>query len=554
MKLRNYFLLLCLLLAACVQVDVDRLLENEPTDEIPQPVVESEEETAVNPTAESDTTSSESESPPAVEGDLTIRVDAQRDVRSISPLIYGMSGATPAHSAELSLGLNSWGGNPSSRYNWELGNAWNAGSDWFYRNGNYGFHDGSASDMFFEEAAAANMDVRLAVPTLGWVAKDDHNDTCSFPNADGSCGNANNANCNNPTVVADPTLANVQSSPESIQNWIRHIQTQGYDLRFVAMDNEPELWGITHYDVHPNCTTYAEILDQYVNYATAVREVAPDVELTGPTTCCWYFYWNSAAGDGDKASHDNQDFIPWFLDQMRTHEETNGDRILDVLDIHYYPANVYNNEVDSATAALRLRSTRSLWDPSYSDESWIDEPIYLIPRMKDLIDTHYPDTPLAISEWNWGADETMNGALAVADVLGIMGREEIYFAAYWRVPVLQSPGFYAFKMFTNFDNQGTRFGDTSVWAQSDNLDRVSSFAAVDSTTGKLHLMLINKQPGQAETVTLDVAGFEAAETAVLYQYSGGAEGITETAVSLDETGNTVTLPAYTISLLVLDPQ
>ena len=48
-------------------------------------------------------------------------------------------------------------------------------------------------------------------------------------------------------------------------------------------------------------------------------------------------------------------------------------RTLDILDIHYYPqaSGVTSNKTDAATAALRLRSTRSLWDPTYTDESWI---------------------------------------------------------------------------------------------------------------------------------------------------------------------------------------
>ena len=40
-------------------------------------------------------------------------------------------------------------------------------------------------------------------------------------------------------------------------------------------------------------------------------------------------------------------------------------------------------------------------------------------RMNQLIEAYYPGTRLGISEWNFGADETMNGALAIADVLGM---------------------------------------------------------------------------------------------------------------------------------------
>jgi len=49
----------------------------------------------------------------------------------------------------------------------------------------------------------------------------------------------------------------------------------------------------------------------------------------------------------------------------------------------------------ASTQALRLRSTRSLWDPSYTDESWIGEPVRLVPRMHDWVSANYAGTKLA---------------------------------------------------------------------------------------------------------------------------------------------------------------
>jgi len=69
----------------------------------------------------------------------------------------------------------------------------------------------------------------------------------------------------------------------------------------------------------------------------------------------------------------------------------------------------------ASTAALRLRSTRSLWDPSYVDESWIPIP-YAHPRMRDWGD-ELPWDKARVSEYNWGGLEHINGALAQADVL-----------------------------------------------------------------------------------------------------------------------------------------
>ena len=113
--------------------------------------------------------------------------------------------------------------------------------------------------------------------------------------------------------------------------------------------------------MHPTCSTYEEILLKYLEYATAIREVAPDAELMGPVMCCWFDYWGTAPGPADSS---DEDFLGWFLRHVREHDEANGRRTLDVVDVRYYPqADVVNDRVDAETAALRLRSTRSLYDP-----------------------------------------------------------------------------------------------------------------------------------------------------------------------------------------------
>lgn len=481
---------------------------------------------------------------------VTITVDSAQNVHPISPYIYGLSGAEANTRAALRPTVNSWGGNTSTRYNWQLGNAWSAARDWGYRNGNYNYHGSAALQEFVEEAQADGADVRVAVPTLGWVAKNDDINTCSFPLADGSCGDADKATCEKPGLTADPTTTSVQSDVASVEALVRDLQRRNLNVRFFAMDNEPELWGITHYDVHPECTTYQEIRDRYLQYAGAIRALAPEAELLGPVTCCWYFYWNSAAGSADKIKNGNTDFLPWFLQQVRAHDERRGVRTLDVLDIHYYPADLYNDKADPQTAAHRLRSTRALWDATYTDESWINTPIQLIPRMKQLIDANYPGLKLGITEWNFGADGTTNGALAIADVLGIYGREDLYLANYWRAPEFGSPGFFAFKLYRNYDDNGGSFGDTSIHAESSAPEKVTAYAATDSATKRTTIMLINKDPENSTTAALRLGGIPAGN-ATLYRYSEAAPtAITKAQVSLAE--NTLDLPPYSISLLVLE--
>ena len=59
---------------------------------------------------------------------VTISVDASRDRRPINPEIYGVAHASGAELADLNVPLNRWGGNNTSRYNWQL-NADNRGND-----------------------------------------------------------------------------------------------------------------------------------------------------------------------------------------------------------------------------------------------------------------------------------------------------------------------------------------------------------------------------------------------------------------------------------------
>ena len=472
---------------------------------------------------------------------VIVVIDAARDRQPISPLIYGVSGASPEILQGLQPTLNSWGGNPATRYNWQIGNAWNAGSDWFYRNGDYGV-TGNAMTQFISNSLSVSATLRVVLPTLGWVAKDTNNATCSFPD----CGNAHGATCEQPLEIANPARANVSTTLPALLKWVAQLAD---DVRFFAMDNEPELWGYTHYDVHPTCTTYDEILNKYLEYAAAVRAVAPQAELLGPMTCCWYFYWNSAAGEGDKAAHNNADFLPWFLQQVKAHDRRSGTRSLDVLDIHFYPEGLYNDQADADTAARRLRATRSLWDGTYIDESWISQPIALIRRMRQIIDANYPGLKFGLSEWNFGADQTMNGALAIADVLGILGREDVYLAAYWMYPPLNSPGYFAFKLYSNYADDGSRFDGDSISAQVKLDDAVRAYAAFDEALGRVQIMLINTSPRHDYLTQLDLNNLPNFNTVTQYRYSA-AQPDRLVANPIEWSGQ-IDLPAYSITLLVL---
>lgn len=484
-------------------------------------------------------------------GILGINIDVTANVHAISPLIYGMASAPDVnYMQDAGVTVNRWGGNHNSRYNWKIGAA-NRDADWYFENFDKGDDNGEAVITFAQENAAANARTILTIPMLDWVAKD--NDSYSYsvakygPQQDVDPWNpdaGNGIKLDGTPVENDPNDASVpaRSQPRVgdpantvyMSEWIQYLQDNGITIDFYAMDNESDIWGETHRDVHPDESNYDELYDKFIEYATMVKSIIPDAQITGPVSCCWWYYWNSQAGPDDKAAHGDVDFLPWFLQNVKAHDDATGQRTLDVLDIHYYPTEVVfvPDETSPEKNAMRLRATRSLWDETYKDEGWIGERgqdatqtqpnpnyVYLIPRMKVLIEDYYPGTKLAITEWNFGAEETLNGALAICDVLGIFGREYLYLANYWTHPEETEPGYQAFKLYGNYDGSGGKFGDTSVMATTSDTSKLTAYAALSSDTQELTLVVINKHPEIDYTTTINIAGYTPEKNAEVYQYS-----------------------------------
>jgi len=492
-------------------------------------------------------TSDDATEPASAPGDVVeVRISVDGAGDEISPLIRGLNGdLDAAQMRDVGITVNSWGGNPTTRFNYMIGHAWNAARDYEYRNVNYTESEADAFRAFVDLNEEAGVASRAVVPTLGWIAKDDDSAHCSFPDSNGGCQGAPEAECESPGPIADPRDTSIESTPQMVADWIDGVLGEGRDVQFLSMDNEPELWGYTHYDVHPECTTYEEVLDKYLTYARALRAVAPDAQLMGPVMCCWYDFWGGGPGAADGSTND---FLRWFLENVRAADEELGQRTLDVVDLHYYPqSDVFNDNVDPETNELRLRSTRSLWDPEYVDESWIDQPINFLPRVMSTIEEAYPGTPLFISEWNFGAEESMNGALVIADVLGLFGREGVYAATYWRSPEPGSPGYMAMKMHGNYDGAGTAFEGRTVPVELADVTSVSAFAALSESGDVLRIMLINKSPETAATLSLRLGGHDAAGSSQRWTYGSESAGaIVTDSVSTVEP---FTVPASSIVVL-----
>lgn len=530
---------------------------------------------------------------------ITINVDASLDRHAIDPRIYGSSWATAAQIQNMGLTLNRWGGNAMSRYNWIYSTA-NRCKDYFFYNipdevsQEFDPATGGSADDFIKLTRNAGAEPVMTIPMLSLLPKD-RMKRCSFPtstfigqeeiigppNEPIECGNGrlldgNPAPQSGPRIITAPDPNNISTSyPLSHQgNWVQHmIDTWGAaptGVRHYSLDNEWSLWSADHWDVHPDGASYDEVWEKMRDLGVIIRGKDPNAILTAPEEWGWSGYFMSGLDQenfgtpqegADRAAHGNVAYIDWILQQAAAYEAANNVRILDVLTVHFYPqkGEFWSGDVSTEMQERRNRSTRSLWDPDYVDESWIGgtEPapgarVRLIPRLKEWVANHYPGTKIGITEYNWGAfnvEDHINGATSQADILGIFGREGLDVGIRWGTPAVGSMTANAFRMYRNYDGAGSRFGNTSVRATVPSPDDVSAFAAERSVDDTLTVMIVAKRLTGDTPVTVNLANFAPGQTIQRWQLTS-TNTITQLA-SLAPTGSSIalTVPAQSITLL-----
>ncbi len=516
---------------------------------------------------------------------ITVNVDAAASRHTIDSRIYGAAWATSAEITSLGLTLNRWGGNAMSRYNWVFDTA-NRCKDYYFFNIPNGGSNGASADTFISMTHSAGAEPVMTIPMLSLLPKDAVK-RCSFPQSlyasqeefsccePITCGNGrvqegNGIVGDGPRILgaADPNSIST-SYPLSHQgDWVQHMITTHAatgGVHYYSLDNEPGLWSFDHWDVHPSGTTYDEVWAKMSELGAIIRAKDASAVITGGEEWGWSGYFQSGLdmenGDGgDAAAHGGEAYYDWLLDQFHQYEIAHGTRILDVFTAHFYPQSgeFWSGDTSPTMQNLRNRSTRSLWDPNYVDESWIGDTevggakVRLIPRLKEWVANHYPGTLVGITEYNWGDIDHINGATTQADILGIFGREALDVGVRWEAPGTNTFEGSAFRIYRNYDGSGAKFGDTSVSASGPNPDNVAVFASQRSSDNALTIMLIAKTLTGNTPATVNLAGFNYAGTVQRWQLTSASRNIAHlTDLAIATPSVPLTLPAQSITLLVI---
>src|SRR5580658_2906164 len=523
-----------------------------------------------------------------VQAAIQVMVDALSDRHAISPYVYGVNFPSDAgYITDSGTTLVRWGGDASTRYNWKNFDT-NAANDYYYINRPMGSAPlYSDSTQFIPNVAAAGGSPLMTIGMLPWAAKDatsysfsvtKYGTQCATDPYNSDAGNGVKTDCATDVTGNDPNDADIPlldgppagGDPAGSvyrDQWVTALAAAfgNGTPHFYDMDNEIDIWGGTHRDVHPNPTAYNEMRDTFITEARGVKTWDPQAIRFGPVSCCWWFYWNGANGN-DKNAHGGVDLLPWWVNEVYWSDEIAGARSVDVLDIHAYPDAPDN--LSSMTLAQQqaaaLRIFRDYWDPTYvSESSTINQPWttqiqplktipFRIPRIRAMLNMIYPGTPMSITEWNaaFAGESDFSTALADADAWGILGRERVTYATRWTATDSTNPAYQTLKLYRNYDGQHSTFGTTSISA-THNADPnlFSVYAALSPTGTTMTLLVVNKDPANPAQVGFTLSNFT---PSAFKAYTLSQAAPTSIVAGGSQSWNaTQTFAAYTATLLVI---
>ena len=553
--------------------------------------------------------------PPDDPGPAAIRftLNSGENVKAISPWIYGSNSANIAART-----FDRSGGNRMTGYNWE-NNASNAGSDW-YHHSDYGLvgnqsnaPPGSAVRSMITGAGTSGRAALVTVPMAGYVAADGNGTVDESQVAPSSRWKKVEAKKTTiypgAPLLTTPNKSDGYVFTDEFVHWAEEFKQDDQPIWY-SLDNEPGLWGEalptgwqsgdpprpwenppypgiqpssggrTHPLIHPSAPTFSEMRNKTIAHASAIKEVNPNALVFGGVGFGWseFVSMQLASDQVTSPSHPGGDqsgemhYNEYLLQQVRQAEIAQGRKLMDVLDLHWYPeaqgggVRIIDNNNSAAVVAARVQAPRSLWDPTYTETSWISQwgtwvgspgnpgPIRLLPRVQRDIDDFNPGTKIALTEYNYGGGNHVSGAVAQADVLGIFGREAVFAANYWDLDGATNYINAAFNMYRNFDGEGGKFGDISIDADTSQNADSAVYASIDSTDPNRMVVVAINRTANPITTGISITHDRIFDHAEVYRLTSNSPNIIRhTDIALDLLNAfQYTLPGYSVTTLVLN--
>lgn len=513
----------------------------------------------------------ESESSGSYDLEVNVSTDGYR--REISPYIYGVNSdfRTEEYLYDATAGSARQGGNRFSGYNWET-NYSNAGRDWLHNSDQYLVDfdkelqaiPGGPAIEFAQEAAAKKVPYKITtVQMAGYVSADDDGEVTEDQIAPSERWLEVRARKGSEFLMTPDTTDDYVYIDEYVNYLVETLGDASTATGYQAynLDNEPSLWSSTHSRMHPDKVTCEEIVTKSIDYSSAIKDVDPKAEIFGLALygVGAYVSFNSAP-DWSEHSDEYDWFISYYLDEMRKAEEEHGKRLVDVIDVHYYSeakgqCRVTECEDYTHTECVeaRLQSPRTLYDPMYIENSWIGNSFQgylpILPKLNESIEEYYPGTKLALTEYNFGGGDHISGAVAEADALGVFASNGVYVSNLWAINSDFTYQLAAIDLYTNYDGNGSHFGDTLVTASTSDITKGTAYASIHGADeSKLNMVLTNKSLTDVQNAVINIDSGAEYTSAKVYGITGDSCDIKllQTIDVIDGNSLEVSIPALSV--------
>jgi hypothetical protein len=507
---------------------------------------------------------------------VTVQIDALTGRKPISPYIYGKNNCLSDIAGEA-LSAAEWqylrdagvkmfrecGGNNATKYNWRL--KLSSHPDWY---NNVYSHDWNfaAKSMLDNMPGTSGM---WAFQLIGKAASNKNNNFNDWDYNNSSWwsgvaqnlaggGTVNPAGGENAIKDGNPDLYLMNWPADSTVGILDHwfgAKGLGYNkdaIRYWGMDNEVEIWNGTHDDIMPTQLSAENFMQKYFDVAKKAREKFPEIKLMGPVPCNewqWYNWNDNVITSGGK----NYSWLEFFIKRIAEEQQSSGVRLLDVLDIHFYPSETNTSDIVQLHRAFfdttynypganGVKNVNGSWNSNITKE-------YIFHRCRKWLEQYIGanhGVTFSVSEMGINGSNANVTAVWYASTLGTFANEgvEIFTPWTWKTGMWET-----LHLFSRY-SKGTRVASTS------NLENyVSAYSSVSSDADSLTVILVNRSASQTQTTTVNLSNFTtgngAYNTLTLSNLSGSETFKSHTNNALKAGTVNVSNSAFTLSLAPL---
>jgi hypothetical protein len=459
---------------------------------------------------------------------VNIIIDPTKDVKTISPALYGRNNSLPKESYAQALTtaekvrlresgvqfLREGGGNNATKYNWRK--RLSSHPDWY--NNVYG-NDWDAGAKFLRDSLPTSINGMWSFQLIGKVAATGNanfNDwgyngsqwwTGTAQNLAGG-GQINTAGGGTAIVNGNPNLYlenwNADSTTGILDHWFNTLNIPKQRVAYWNMDNEPEIWHGTHDDIIASTYQAEAYMQSYFAVAKKARAKFPAIKLVGPVPANewqWYNWMNRITGSDGKYYA----WLEFFIKRCAEEQKASGVRLLDVFDIHFYPSESTPEQVVQLhrvffdrnyvySGANGVKNITGSWDNSQTKE-------YIFGRINDWLNLYFGQNhgiKLGVTEMDVSNNTPSVVATWYASMLGefMKNEVEVFTPWSWKTGMWETLHLFA------------RYNQTqSVQGASSDEVFVSAYPSVNAAKDSMTVVLVNRSTTETKATTVNFSNF-----------------------------------------------